>query len=102
MLCTDGLANMGVGQLEDIDGEVNAKLFYTELGERARLHGLTVNIISLIGAECRLEALTAVTEQSRGSVERVAATQLQNELRYGTDLYETQRIHQLLHFFILL
>lgn len=32
VLCTDGLANMGVGQLEDIDGEVNAKLFYTELG----------------------------------------------------------------------
>jgi hypothetical protein len=70
---------MGVGQLEDVD-EVNAKLFYTELGEHARLHGLTVNIISLIGAECRLEALTAVTEQSRGTVERVAATQLQNEL----------------------
>lgn len=49
-------------------------------GEKARLYGLTVNIISLIGAECRLDALTAVTEQSRGTVERVAATQLQNEL----------------------
>jgi len=80
VLCTDGLANKGVGALEDVFDEVNAKLFYTELGEKARLYGLTVSIVSLIGAECRLEALTTVAEQSRGKVERVAATQLQKEL----------------------
>lgn len=65
------------------------------------LHGLTVSIVSLIGitfllfqekslefdyskcfigAECRLEAISCVTERSRGTIERVAATQLQNEL----------------------
>jgi hypothetical protein len=49
ILCTDGLANKGVGQLEDVVSEVSAKLFYTECGEQAMLHGLTVNVISLIG-----------------------------------------------------
>eukprot|EP01127_Copromyxa_protea_P015702 TRINITY_DN4564_c0_g1_i3.p1 TRINITY_DN4564_c0_g1~~TRINITY_DN4564_c0_g1_i3.p1 ORF type:complete len:654 (+),score=143.17 TRINITY_DN4564_c0_g1_i3:848-2809(+) len=85
VLCTDGLANMGVGALEDIEfiegSDTNAKLFYTELGERARLYGLTVNIISLIGDDgCRLDALNSVTEQSRGTVERVAATELHKQL----------------------
>lgn len=80
VLCTDGLANKGVGTLEDVQDEINAKLLYTELGERANLNGVTVSIISLIGAECRLEALAAVTEQSRGTVERVNATALQKEL----------------------
>lgn len=80
ILCTDGLANKGVGQLEDVKSEVEAKLFYTECGEQAMLYGLTVNVISLIGAECRLEAISGVTETSRGTIERVAATQLQKEL----------------------
>lgn len=31
--------------------ELNAKLFYTELGERAVANGITVNIVSIIGAE---------------------------------------------------
>lgn len=80
LLATDGLANKGVGTLEDQVDETSAQLFYTEMGEQARLHGVTVSIVSLIGAECRLEALTAVTEASRGTVDRVAATQLQKEL----------------------
>lgn len=54
-------------------------MFVEQLGERANLHGVTVSIISLIGAECRLDALTVVTEITRGAVERVAATQLQKE-----------------------
>lgn len=78
-LCTDGLANQGLGTLEDVGDETNSVLFYTELGERANLNGVTVNIISLIGAECRLEALAPVTESSRGRVERVNATELQKE-----------------------
>jgi len=85
LLFTDGLANKGVGQLEDVVDEVNAKLFYTECGEHAMLHGLTVSIISLIGADCRLEAISCVTEKSRGNIERVAATQLQKELSAFVD-----------------
>ena len=51
--------------------ETSAGLFYTELGEQARLNGVTVSIIAIEGAEARLEALSTVAEQARGQVDKV-------------------------------
>ncbi len=80
LLATDGLANKGVGALEDLADETSAALFYQEVGEQGRLHGVTVSIVSIIGSEARLDTISVVTETTRGLVERVEATKLQKEL----------------------
>ena len=77
-LCTDGLANVGLGSLEDSERE--CALFYTELAEQAKLRGVTVTVISLIGTECALESLSIVCEQTAGSVQRVDPVQLTGNL----------------------
>lgn len=38
---------------------------------QAVLHGVTVDVISIIGSECNIENLSLVTEPTGGSVERV-------------------------------
>jgi small GTP-binding protein len=77
-LCTDGLANVGVGALDGGDEAARdaGKLTYIELGEQAKLSGVAVSLLSLIGAECKLEAISVVAEQSGGSIERINATDL--------------------------
>lgn len=46
LLATDGLANKGVGALEELRDETSAALFYQEVGEQGRLHGVTVRQFS--------------------------------------------------------
>jgi hypothetical protein len=70
VLCTDGLANIGVGSLEEVDSKEFLN-FYTEAGEQALLRGVTVDVISIIGSECCLDSLTATTQVTGGMVERV-------------------------------
>merc|ERR1712137_495832 len=62
ILCTDGLANIGLGSLEGKETEFTP--YYTELAEQAKLRGVSVSVISLIGSECCLENLCTVTEQT--------------------------------------
>jgi hypothetical protein len=69
ILCTDGLANQGLGSLEGKDKEFVA--FYNECAEQAVLKGVSVSVLSLQGAECKLESLSVVAEKTSGSVERV-------------------------------
>jgi small GTP-binding protein len=80
-LCTDGLANIGVGALDNESETLRdaAKMTYIELAEQAKLAGVAVSIVSLIGAECKLEAISVVAEQSSGTIERMNATELLNE-----------------------
>jgi hypothetical protein len=73
ILATDGLANVGLGSLED---SRESAMYYTELAEQAKLRGVTVTVISLIGTECALESLSIVCEQTAGSVQRVDPVQL--------------------------
>jgi hypothetical protein len=75
ILCTDGLANFGIGSM---DGERATEFtpFYTELAEIAKVKGVTVSIISMAAEDCSLENLSIVTEQTRGEVERVDASSI--------------------------
>jgi len=74
VVCTDGLANVGIGSLEGVEAQFQA--FYVETGEKAVLRGVTVDLISIIGSECSIENLSLVTEATGGSVERVDPSSL--------------------------
>ena len=75
IICTDGLANTGLGSLEP----GCSTDFYPRVGLLATEKGVSVSVISIEGDECRLEALMSVTESSGGSVVRVAPENLSEE-----------------------
>ena len=79
VLCTDGLANVGLGAFDEVRTEEQAKAttaFYERLGEFAKSKGLTVNIISIIGEECKLDSLQTLAELTGGTIDRVDPIQL--------------------------
>lgn len=79
ILCTDGLANVGLGTFDEIKSESESKKvdeFYERLGEFAKSKGVTVNIISIEGEECNIDTLSKIAELTGGSVERVDPIQL--------------------------
>lgn len=100
VLCTDGVANIGLGSLEateedvasvaagrvDADGEVmtaediareRAVGFYTELGRAAADAGVAIDVIGIEGEGCDLESLgTTLAEPTAGNVQKVNPTEL--------------------------
>lgn len=50
IICTDGLANEGIGQIEtakSLDAQEKVKAFYSRLGQMARDNGSTFNVLSI-------------------------------------------------------
>lgn len=64
IVCTDGEANMGLGQSGD-----NA--FYKRLGEYAKEKGVTVHIVTFKGTECNIDSISVVPGMTNGEIERV-------------------------------
>lgn len=79
IICTDGLANVGLGNLADIrsvEDESAATAFYTKVGEMAREKAIEVSVISIKGEACKLSYLSKVSELSNGEVNQVEPTNL--------------------------
>ncbi|KAM8876405.1 circularly permutated Ras protein 1 isoform 1-T1 [Synchiropus picturatus] len=72
IICTDGKANIGVGNLEeeDLDARtlLSSTIFYQELGEYAANHGVTVSVLSIEGTDCRLDELGRLADRTGGKV----------------------------------
>lgn len=58
IICTDGLANIGLGSLDPPTAE--AKQFYTQLALKAKSKNIVVNIVTIKGEGCKLEALSTL------------------------------------------
>merc|ERR1712130_433664 len=84
ILCTDGLANIGVGSLEampstndqiededDDDAEDPILKWYEALGDYAMSKGVVVNIISITDDGCKLENLGKIVEITNGNLKRI-------------------------------
>ena len=79
ILCTDGLANTGLGSLEEKkdDGEIGpTEQFYQQVAAYAKNKGVTVNVISIKGDECDLETIQPVYDQTGGEVNIVEPEEL--------------------------
>lgn len=77
ILCTDGLANIGVGQLEPYDE--TKKEFYAQLGQKAKNKNITVNIITIKGEGCKLEAIGQLAEMTNGNIKIVNPEKLSDD-----------------------
>ncbi len=75
-LCTDGLANVGVGRLDDAAFLEDSRQQLLEMGEQCRLGGVTTNLFALGDEGVGLATLAIVAEQSHGKVVRIGPTEL--------------------------
>jgi len=75
VVCTDGLANVGLGAFDEIKTEEQCKKvdeFYEMIGQFAKEKGVTVSLISIEGEECNIDTLSRISEMTGGAVERVS------------------------------
>ena len=107
IICTDGLANVGIGALEGLtEKEVEAQeAMYEQIGLMAKDKGVTVSVISIEGEECRLESLSAVAEVTEGNLSKVDPEKLQEDFAnvlaaelLATHVNATIRLHKSLRF----
>jgi len=72
IVCTDGLANVGLGNFDDPSVAASKiEEFYEMIGQYAKTKGVTVNIISIKGEECNIETLSKIADLTGGEVQRV-------------------------------
>jgi hypothetical protein len=66
ILCTDGCANEGLGDLEN--GSTQNVEFYKDLSVEAREASVSISVFCLEGAQCRLDALLPLANNTGGQV----------------------------------
>jgi hypothetical protein len=74
ILCTDGLANHGFGNLED--NFKHAIQFYDELSDLAVAKGVSVSVITLKGTGCKLSVIGKLPECTNGYVSNINVSSL--------------------------
>ncbi len=81
IVCTDGLANIGLGALDEAKTEdqlLKIEEFYEKIGTYAKTKGVTVNLISIKGDQCNIDSLSKLSELTGGSVDLVDPKDLIN------------------------
>merc|ERR1711924_593780 len=68
VLCTDGMANNGVGAIRNRNEIVP---FYAELGRRAAEEGTMISIITMEGEDCSMENLGVCADLTGGQVDMI-------------------------------
>jgi len=72
IICTDGLANVGLGRTESSADLAAANAFYQKLGEFARDNGIIVSVVTMKGEECKVDMLGKIADATNGIVLRVS------------------------------
>ena len=68
IVCTDGLANVGLGSL---DNDINNSQFYDRIKEYANQSGVSINVITMKGEDCKLDVLGSLADNTNGKILRV-------------------------------
>lgn len=73
VLCTDGLANVGLGQFDGISAVQLKEIesFYEKVGELSKEKGVGVNLVTVEGEDCNIDTLSKVCESTGGEVQMV-------------------------------
>eukprot|EP01080_Neovahlkampfia_damariscottae_P008555 gene8555-378_t len=79
ILCTDGIANIGVGS-----SKMN-KSFYEIISLMAKENNSTLSLIGIEGEDCQLSTLSACAEKTNGSINIVKPIELQRKIRSIVD-----------------
>ncbi|KAK6171248.1 hypothetical protein SNE40_019476 [Patella caerulea] len=80
ILCTDGLANVGIGKLNSLSSISEENItFYNDIGEKAVEKGVSISVITIKCAETRLVQLGKLADLTSGQVNHVDPMKLTEE-----------------------
>ena len=87
ILCTDGVANNGLGNLE-FDEDIE---FYQRLSQIAQDKSVEVSVISISDDDCRLDALSKVVENTGGDLSKINPERLNEDFAniLANEIYAT-------------
>jgi len=101
ILCTDGLANIGLGDMDTPEGLAKAEEFYTRIGNFAKERGISVSVISIKGEGCKLGVMGKLADLTSGSLIRVDPNEITNQFAsimkqevIGTQVEIKLRVHR--------
>jgi hypothetical protein len=78
IICTDGLANVGLGSLESIHLN-EARAFYEKLGELAKEKGVSISIVTIKGEGSNVEIIGKLADVTNGTVTRVDMNDIEKQ-----------------------
>lgn len=85
VICTDGISNLGVGNLASLKrGQVTQEEiddFYECLAEYANGKGVSVSLFSVQGEECDLETLMTLSDRTGGDVDILDPKDAENHFK---------------------
>jgi len=103
VICTDGLANVGIGDLDTPKSKTDN--FYEDMGIYAKERGIMVNIITIKGEGCKMEKLGQLADLTQGKVTRVNPDSITSDFAsimkdevVGTQVEVKIRLHPALKF----
>jgi len=76
LVCTDGQANVGYGNISS--GSENVKGNYQIMGSKGKENGTNINVLSIKGEDCALENLGILSDMTYGVVDIVEPQQLKS------------------------
>jgi len=108
IICTDGLANVGLGSQDDLKTEEQKTAvseFYSNMGDVAAGSGISVSVISIKGTDANMENLGKLSDRSGGKVKNVDPLRLHEEFAsilsekvIATNVVVDLFLHRGLHF----
>ena len=98
ILCTDGLANAGLGSLSGSTVSKESQAFYEKVGDIAVDNGVSVSIITIQGNACRVDALGPLTDRTAGTILRVDPTNMDlSEMAANSIIATNVRLKAIMH-----
>ncbi|KAL4233133.1 hypothetical protein ACF0H5_007818 [Mactra antiquata] len=109
ILCTDGLANVGMGKLDNFKSDDEKDLsskFYDEISETAVENGVSISVVTIKGTDCKLVEIGKMADKTGGQVNIVDPLKLTQEFStilankiMATNVVATFILHKELFFF---
>ena len=78
ILCTDGVSNVGVGNLDGSRGNAG---FYATMGEHAQSSHTAISVLGIEGATCAMDALSACASITHGTVNILHPLEMVRQIR---------------------
>ena len=79
IICTDGLANVGLGAVTGGAQSAETLAFYEQIGNYAKERGIAIDVLSLVASECRLDMLSPIANLTGGNILRVDPSKLSDD-----------------------
>ncbi|KAJ8392177.1 hypothetical protein AAFF_G00077450 [Aldrovandia affinis] len=81
IICTDGQANIGLGELEQAQTCTYSPYFYSQLAKEAVDSGVIVSVLTFKGTDCRLAEVGRLADETGGRVNIVNISSLSTEIQ---------------------